>query len=418
MTSERPTGSEAFVWIWLPGDAEPIVAGRIVCQGTSYAFTYGRSYRERADAIPVSPFELPLRTGTFIPEGMMRIHSCLRDGVPDAWGRRVIQYRHPQRELDELDYMLLSGSDRVGALDFQHSASEYVARMSSSVSLEEISEALRSIDEGCPLPAELDAALLHGTSVGGARPKALVTSGGRGYVAKFSSSTDTYPIVQAEYIAMRLAAAAGLAVPDVRLEQIMGRTSLLVARFDREPNEVCGRRKHVLSGLSLLGLDEMEAGYASYLDLADLIRHRFDRPCDQLRELYRRLIFNVLVGNTDDHARNHAAFWDGTSLLLTPAYDICPQLRIGREATQAMDIGGREGRLSKLTNVLSVHAAFLMSEREARLQIEYLVETVSNRWHGFAEEADLPTTDRKRLWGRAVLNPFCLEGWSARSGPG
>lgn len=91
----------------------------------------------------------------------------------------------------------------------------------------------------------------------------------------------------------------------------------------------------MLSGLSLLGLDEMEAKYARYPLLADLIRKSFTDPQGSLKELFSRLIFNVLIGNTDDHARNHAAFWDGDYLCFTPAYDLCPQLRVGREATQA-----------------------------------------------------------------------------------
>ncbi len=92
--------------------------------------------------------------------------------------------------------------------------------------------------------------------------------------------------------------------------------------------------------------------------------------------------------------------------------DICPQARTGQEATQAMDIGGSEGRLATLTNVLSVHPAFLMSEREARSCIDELVETVRSHWQGLVEEADLAITDRGRLCGRAVFNPFCFVGWS------
>src|SRR5690554_6511118 len=96
----------------------------------------------------------------------------------------------------------------------------------------------------------------------------------------------------------------------------------------------------MVSALTLFGLDEMMARYASYEELTDIIRQRFDEPKATLRELYGRLVFNILCGNTDDHARNHAAFWDGKRLQLTPAYDICPQNRTGNEATQAMLITG------------------------------------------------------------------------------
>ncbi len=139
---------------------------------------------------------------------------------------------------------------------------------------------------------------------------------------------------------MKLAAKVGLNVAPVLLRSIGGRDVLLVERFDREMTREGVFHKHMLTALSLLGLHEMEARYASYRHLADLIRQHFDSPEATLRELFRRLVFNVLIGNTDDHARNHAAFWDGQSLQLTPAYDLSPQLRIGYEANQTMMLGG------------------------------------------------------------------------------
>ena len=101
-------------------------------------------------------------------------------------------------------------------------------------------------------------------------------------------------------------------------------------------SEAGWQRKAMVSALTIFSLDEMMARYASYADLTETIRHRFTAPKDTLRELFRRLVFNIVCGNTDDHARNHAAFWDGKQLTLTPAYDICPQSRTGNEASQAM----------------------------------------------------------------------------------
>ena len=128
---------------------------------------------------------------------------------------------------------------------------------------------------------------------------------------------------------MRLAARAGLKVAPVRLEHVAGKDVLLVERFDRTKTNGKWTRKAMVSALTLFGLDEMMARYASYEDLAEIIRHRFTAPKATLHELYGRLVFNILCGNTDDHARNHAAFWDGARLTLTPAYDICPQSRAG-----------------------------------------------------------------------------------------
>ncbi len=122
-------------------------------------------------------------------------------------------------DLDELTYLLESGSDRIGALDFQQSPTEYVPRNVNNVSMEELIASAERVEQGIPLTPELDLALFHGSSIGGARPKALVEEGGKKYVAKFSSSTDLYSVVKAEYIAMRLAEMAGLDVAPVALKK-------------------------------------------------------------------------------------------------------------------------------------------------------------------------------------------------------
>jgi serine/threonine-protein kinase HipA len=405
--------TEAFVWIWLPGTSVPVVAGRIEKHGPLHHFTYGRSWRERDDAIALSPFELPLQPGSFEPVGMNTIHSCLRDAAPDAWGRRVVGYQYPDLAADELDYLLLSGRDRIGALDFQASAAEYVPRESDHPTLDDLLQAADLLEAHRPLPPELERALLQGSSVGGARPKALIDHEGKHFIAKFGSSTDVYPVVKAEYVAMRLAALAGLTVAPVSLASSLGKDVLMIERFDRVNTATGKARRLMLSGLSLLELNEMEARYASYSDLADRVRQRFTAPQTTLMELYRRLIFNVLVGNTDDHARNHSAFWDGRQLSLTPAYDICPQLRTGQEATQAMDIGGVAGNAATLTNALSVSGKFQLRETDARTMIDQLIAAVKDNWVTVCEEAGLATVERDRLWGRALLNPYCLLNWES-----
>jgi len=402
--------TKAYVWLWLPGEIEPVVAGHIEARGELYEFTYGQSYRARYNAIALSPYELELKAGTFQPTGMHRLHSTLRDAAPDAWGRRVLCYRHGVVELSEIEYLLLSGSDRIGALDFQASPTEYVPRNKTHPSLEILMQAAERVEKRLPLPEELDYALLHGTSVGGARPKALIEDNGRQYIAKFSSMTDSYDVVKAEYIAMRLGRLCGLNVPDVQLVSTMGKDVLLVQRFDRDSTEKGVLRKHMLSGLSMLRLHEMEARYASYIDFADQVRKWFDKPEATLHELFRRMVLNVLIGNTDDHARNHAAFWDGKNLSLSPAYDLCPQVRAGREATQAMEIG-REGKLSSLTNVLSSCETFQLTRAGAKTIIADMIEMIQAQWNNVCDEASLGEAERNRIWGSAVFNPFVFQNW-------
>lgn len=415
MISEN-TPDRAYVWIWLPGATQPVVTGALNRDGNRFIFNYGRSYLERKDAIPVYEPELPLVRGAIFPAPGLLQASALRDAAPDAWGRRVILNRligaqgrnaDPDR-LDELTYLLESGSDRIGGLDFQLSATEYVPRASHCASLEELMQAASMVENGLPLSPELEQALFHGSSLGGARPKAMIEAGERKFIAKFSSSTDTYNVVKAEYVAMRLAACAGLNVAPVHLRHTAGKDVLLIERFDRLRSHTGWQRRLMVSALTIFGLDEMMARYASYEDLTDIIRQRFDAPKETLRELFGRLVFNIICGNTDDHARNHAAFWDGKKLSLTPAYDICPQSRSGNEATQAMLISG-ENRLSNLAVCLSVAAKFLLSEQKAIEIIKHAIRTVQENWEEICAEASLSEVDRNFLWKRAFLNPFIFE---------
>lgn len=416
MTS-KPRQSEAYVWIWLPGETEPVVAGKLTVDGEDLLFNYGRSYLDRKDAISINEAELPLRPGLLPLVAGLRMPNCIRDAAPDAWGRRVIMNKllgtsSPDvdtAELGELTYLIESGSDRIGALDFQKSPTEYVPRLKESSTLEELQRAAEKVEQGIPLTLELDQALIHGSSIGGARPKALIEEASRKYIAKFSSSSDLYSVVKAEFVAMRLAAIVGLEVAPVSLTRSWDKDVLLVERFDRIPAGDGWRRKHMISALTLFELDDMTARYASYEKLAEIIRHRFKDPKATLRELFSRLVFNVLCGNTDDHARNHAAFWDGRSMTLTPAYDICPQPRTGNEASQAMLINGGN-RMSQVASCLEAAPAFHLS-REDSLEIARSQQSkIRDNWDSVCDEAQLSEIDRALLWGRQFLNPYSLTG--------
>jgi len=425
MTSEpKPAGQrrpadEAYVWIWLPGAVEPVVAGRIAPEGSLYAFNYGRSYLERGDAVPIYLPELPLGRGAITPTPPLDMASCLRDGAPDAWGRRVIINRltglggaaAQNVEFDELTFMLHSGSDRIGALDFQASAERYVAREQENATLEELLEAAERVERGEPVPPALDKALFHGSSIGGARPKALIQDGDSKFIAKFSATNDTYAVVKAEYVAMRLASQVGLQVAPVRLAKANSKDVLLVQRFDREYREGAWRRRGMVSALTMLGLSEMQARYASYIELAEIVRARFTDAQATLRELFARMVFNVLTGNSDDHARNHAAFWDGANLTLTPAYDICPQARTGRETNQAMAIHG-EDRRSLLENCRLSASSFLLGDADARDVIASQIAGIRAGWVEVCDEAELSEVDRTFLWRRQFLNDYAFEDYA------
>lgn len=420
MTSEAtPTADRAYVWVWLPGAVAPVVAGLLRRdRHGGYGFAYGRSYLGRDDAISLFPDELPLQPGEQRqPDD--DLPSCLRDASPDAWGRRVIVNRLTGQqgaaaagvELDELTYLLESGSDRIGALDFQASPSVYRPREAEHEDrLDDLLDAAEHLERGEPLSPALALVLQHGTSIGGARPKALLTSPAGKFIAKFSTSTDLYNLVKAEYLAMRLARRAGLDVAPVLLTQALGREVLLIERFDRVRHGTGWQRGAMLSALTLLGLREMEARYASYEDLAHRVRRDFADPRQTLAELYGRMVFNVLCGNTDDHARNHAAFWDGYGYRLTPAYDICPQTRTGGEASQAMLLTGQR-RDSRLIACLAAAPAFGLATEPARALIDAQIAVMLRDWDRVCDEAGLTLTQRRLFWRRQFLNPYCLEGY-------
>ncbi len=417
MISDASRPREAFVWIWLPGKTAPVVAGRIHAEDDHFVFTYGRSYLAREDAIPVYAPELPLRVGAILPAPPLDIANVLRDSSPDAWGRRVIAHRFAggrngageMVDLDELTFMLQSGSDRIGALDFQASPTNYVPRESDNETLDRLLDSADRVDRGLPLAPDPAEALQHGTAIGGARPKALIRDGDIKYVAKFSSSIDTYNVIKAEFIAMRLAKAAGLDVASVKLVRAMNKDVLLIRRFDRTLSETGWTRMAMVSALTLLGLDERMAAHASYEALADIIRARFIAPVETLKELFARMTFNILVGNTDDHARNHAAFWDGDSLALAPAYDVCPQSRIGREASQAMQIHG-PGRRSQLSLCLAAANKFLLSDERALTVMRNQISVIGRNWEEVCDMAQLNQPDRELLWRRQFLNDLAFEG--------
>jgi serine/threonine-protein kinase HipA len=419
MTSERPGGPrEAFVWVWLPEAFEPVVAGRLYQVGDLLNFNYGRSYLAREDAVPLYLPELPLRPGEIEPGVGLDVAGAINDAGPDAWGQRVIM-RHligaqadhaDPAQLGALTYFLESGSDRIGALDFQTSPDRYLPRAETQATLEQLMLAAADFDAGRPLAPALDRALLHGSSVGGARPKALLDADRRKLIAKFSSSTDLFPIVKGEFIAMELARRAGLSVARVELDQVLGRDVLLVERFDRGPEDPRARRAMV-SALTILGLGELSAGHASYAELAQIVRRRFRRAGPTNRELFSRITFNVLVGNTDDHARNHAAFWDGEMLELTPAFDICPQARNVGETSQGMAIGPGGFRLSLLRGCVEAAASYQLNEAEARAIIDHQVDVIESQWEDVADAAALSRPDREFFWHRQFLNPYAFEGY-------
>lgn len=405
MTSDPYRSRRVFVWTWLPGEAAPVVAGAIDRVGVDRLdFTYARSYLDNDSAISLYTPELPLRRGAQEPLDGLTVAACLKDATPDSWGERVIGNRlgSGDQELSIETYMLESGSNRLGAVDFQVSPEEYRPRLDTA-GLDELYDAAEKVLAGEPLNPAIGDALMNGTAIGGAHPKVLISDeSGVDYIAKLSVSTDVHPWIPAEAVAIELARRCGIDAPYARVIQSMGRKVLLIERFDRLPG---GRRRHVVSGLTMLGFDALlGARYGSYPEMLDVLRELGRAPQDVGRSLFERVVFNVAIGNNDDHARNHAAFWDGQSLELTPAFDLTPQIRSTDTSAQAMAIGRDGSRASQFSVCVAAAADYGLSRPEAREIVDRVVSTIEQQWRDAADSTGMSEVDRQLLRRRSILN--------------
>jgi serine/threonine-protein kinase HipA len=403
------TSSPIYVWAWLPRATSPIPVGALEQRGRNDLwFRYGNRYLDRPDAISLYEPAMPLSKEPIGPFEDLHMPAPIRDASPDAWGRRVILNqltgnRGGDAETDDLTeatYLTQSGSNRFGAIDFQDNPVSYVPR-EHSASLDDLIHASDLVEAGLPLPAELHAAALSGTVMGGARPKATITEGQIQYLAKFTTSTDTFPAVGAEAAAIHLARLAGIEVPEFRMEHALGKDVLLIERFDRTP---AGGRRLAVSGLTMLGLGEMAARYGSYPDLLDVLRVRGDGRPGTGAALFARIAFNIAISNSDDHLRNHAAFWDGHQLQLTPAFDLSPCARSGDTSTQAIPFGRHGEKNSNFAALISQAAVYDLTRAAARGIVDRIITTIEHNWVEAADRARLPEAARNLLWRNQFLN--------------
>lgn len=409
------TSNRAIVWVWLPGETTPVPAGALERRGGSLdlSFRYGDKYRTREGAFPLydMPFDGPdWHDASF----NLKMPSAIRDASPDSWGRRVILQRlapasQDTDELDELTYLLQSGSNRLGAMDFQESASEFVDR-AETAPLEKLLDAAALVESGTPLPEDLERALLYGTAVGGARPKALLADQGKQFIAKFSSTTDPYDVVGAEAASIHIAGKLGIPVTAAHVVHSFGRKVLLLERFDRPAD---GTRRAVVSALTMLNLPESWMASGSYPDLVDILAAKSASAKHVGEDVFRRAAFNIAVANTDDHLRNHAAFWDGTHLELTPAYDLSPMARTGETARQFLALNRSGDRSSSLQVLVDAARDYRLSPQAARGLAREVVDGIREHWTDAADFAELSAAQRAVMWGRMFLNPGAVRGFGA-----
>ena len=414
--------NECYVYIVLPGETEFVTAGKFVLSTDRHGvptgkFIYGRSYRARENAVPVDPHELKLSASTFETQRLKGVFGALRDAGPDYWGRRVIEKHSGLVQLGELDYLLHSPDDRAGALGFGLNQEPPAPRrqFNRTVDLKQLQTVADAIIADDDLPETNDAKqaqelLLAGTSMGGARPKAVVEDGEGLWVAKFNRPDDRWNHARVERTMLLLARECGVQTAESRLETIGDRDVLLVKRFDREKVDAGYRRARMLSALTLLHADDshQDRDKWSYVLLAEELRRISSQPKQDAPELFRRMCFNALISNTDDHPRNHAVIASDIDWVLSPAYDLTPSMPVSIERRDLALVCGDMGRYAQADNLLSQHTRFLLDRAEAESIINNMEHTVRNRWYDIARAEGVIDQDCGRISGAFAYPGFRL----------
>jgi serine/threonine-protein kinase HipA len=417
----KESSAECYVYIMLPGEISFVTAGRFVLEKTAHGqalgrFVYGRSYLKNRDAVEFDPIELKLSTRTYETTQLQGVFGALRDAGPDYWGRRVIEKHAGRAQLGELDYLLESPDDRAGALGFgrQQSPPAPLRKFNQAIDLEKLQSLASALikDEipSDPQAQQVQDLMLLGTSMGGARPKAVVQDGEGLWIAKFNRDDDRWNNTRVEHAMLRLARECGLHTAESRIETVGTKDVLLVKRFDREPAAKGYTRARMVSGLTLLRADEGPQGRQnwSYVLLVETLRRVVADAKSDARELFRRICFNALISNLDDHPRNHAILAKEREWKLSPAYDLTPSVPVSIEHRDLAMECGDQGRYANAKNILSQHARFLLSAEEAQGIVNDMKVQVQGTWYETLRASGVSESDAEAIRGAFVYPGFSL----------
>lgn len=417
MTS-KPSPSECFVYVTLPRETKAVTAGRFVLtknrEGAGFGrFVYGKSYLARNNAVEIDPVELKLSAETYETTRLDGVFGALRDSGPDYWGRRVIERHAGKPKLGELDYLLESPDDRAGALGFGLGQKPPAPKRNFNKTLElakiqSIADALMKdeIKNADADAAQVQELMLLGTAMGGARPKAVVEDKDSLWIAKFARPDDRWNHPRVEHAMLELARSCGISVAASDVTTVAAKDVLLVKRFDREKVAAGYTRARMISSLTVLRAEETVRDRWSYVLLAEELRRVVDEPKKAAPELFRRVCFNALISNIDDHPRNHALIAKDHTWKLSPAYDLTPSPVIAQDRRDlALDCGDM-GRFANAKNLLSQCARFLLDEDEAKAILTKMTEQVRNTWYDVARGVGVSTKDADAISGAFVYEGF------------
>ncbi|WP_300649109.1 type II toxin-antitoxin system HipA family toxin [Hydrogenophaga sp.] len=391
--------------LWYLGrPAQPVRVGELnlVMGGRGVSLRYASDWLRQGFALSE---DLPLIDREHLPNEKDNAAGAVDDARPDRWGERVIRLLHRPPRLSLLELLYFTGDDRFGGLGVSSSPDQYLPHATPALpplgDAQALHALVRRVQQGAPVDEAERRLIAPGATMGGARPKALVQIDGQSWVLKFGDESGSDEGLL-EHASLTLAALASIRVASTRPVPLASGTALAIERFDRAP----GQRVHALSAHVALRAAGGEPGYPA---LAQLLRRRGVLAHGQwqqdMHELFRRLVFNILIDNTDDHEKNHVLLvQDNQQLRLSPAFDVLPTGHaLGYQSMQV----GKEGAVSSVDNALSMAAMYGLSAREA-LQEARGVAGVVDRWHAhfIAQGVSAETT---ALLADQIDRPFLRE---------
>lgn len=398
----RPT-DRLHLWL-LSEPANPRHVGELTLIRSNQGVSLRYSAEWLEGGFPLSE-DLPLLDQEFLPMERNSAAGAVDDARPDRWGERVIRFIDKPSRLSLLEYLYFAGDDRFGALGVSTSAEQYLPRrlgpLPTLKEADQIHELVRNIQENEPIPPVLRRLISPGATMGGARPKALLEIGGEQWVVKFSDGepADT-PLI--EHATMTLARRAQIRSAATMAVRLTVGHAVAIRRFDRDG----AARRHCLSAAVALRAAGEQFGYP---ELAQLLRRRGvsagERYVNDMRELFRRMIFNILMDNTDDHEKNHSlVVSEGLQYELAPAYDVLPsgqalgfqQMRVGEQAAD-----------STIDNALSMSGLFALAKDEAMSETRAVARVVSV-WKEHFTGCGVAAADVEQ-YASQIDRPFLLE---------
>ena len=398
--------NDAFVFISLTG--QWVLCGYLTIQQDNRSilstFQYGKKYLQRKEAISIDPVQLPLGDVHFRSTPESPLFGGIRDAAPDGWGRHLLNRAAEPQSPGEFEYLTaLAHEDRIGALGFGKSLEKGPGPIDpgwpnypphgAELDLEAMIAAADQIETAEAISPEYRRFLVRGSSLGGAQPKAPTMHEGRQWIAKFGKQYDAWNTCRIENANLHLAKICGISVPDSKTLVVADRDVFLISRFDRDASD---NRIPFISAASLLGTQRINTG--SYQDIAVQMRKYCVASTVQedLKQMFMRLVFNILCNNSDDHLRNHGFIHiAGQGWRLSPAYDIVPQPDMGPKVPRLLTLGvGMTGsREATLENALSSCGVFGLTEKEGMKTIDQMKIKFLSQWEPVYTKCNVPKKD-------------------------